>query len=172
MQSVEDATRGVDGVLILSGDARVHADQAKPALRAGLATFVDKPFATTGADAQALAEFADRAAAPIFCTSALRFAPQTVALRARLPFQVGTPLVAHTIGTGDFESYAVHALELLFGVWGGGVDRVREHGFDRCSPRHSSTTATGGARCGRSGSAWPGNFIWGCMARRAWIRRS
>ncbi len=127
-ESVEDATRDVDGVLILSGDATAHAEQAKPALRAGLATFVDKPFASTEADAEEVAEAADRASAPLFCTSALRFAPQTVALRARLPFKVGTPLVAHTIGTGDFENYAVHALEFLFGVWGGGVDRVQSTG--------------------------------------------
>ncbi|MBV9356648.1 MAG: Gfo/Idh/MocA family oxidoreductase [Chloroflexi bacterium] len=153
--SVEEATRGVDGVLILSGDARAHAEQAKPALRAGLATFVDKPFAATEADAQRLAEVADRASAPIFCTSALRFAPQTRALRARLPSRVGTPLVAHTIGTGDFESYAVHALEFLFGVWGGGVDRVQSTG---------STDASGAQLDYTDGR----RAVWQVWKRMAW----
>src|SRR5215469_11511074 len=41
--SLEDAVEGVDGVLVLSGDAGLHAAQAQPALRAGLAAFVDKP---------------------------------------------------------------------------------------------------------------------------------
>ena len=126
--SLEAAADGVDGVLVLSGDAGVHAAQAKPALSAGLATFVDKPFALTAAEAEALAETAERDSAPLFCTSALRFAPQTVALRERLRQTVGTPLVAHSIGTGDFESYAVHSLEILFGLWGGGVDRVQSTG--------------------------------------------
>ncbi len=122
------AITDVDAVLVLSGDARAHLAQASPALEAGLTTFVDKPFAQTVADAEAIAELADRHGAPLFCTSALRFAPQTVALRERLPNTVGTPLAAHSIGTGDYDSYAVHSLEILFGVWGGGVTQVRGSG--------------------------------------------
>jgi predicted dehydrogenase len=126
--TLADALDDVDGVLILSGDAGGHRDLATPALEAGLTTFVDKPFTRTQADAEALAELAERYGAPLFCTSALRFAPQTVALRERLAQSVGTPLAAHSIGTGDYESYAVHSLEILFGLWGGGVTHVRGSG--------------------------------------------
>jgi hypothetical protein len=126
--TLEDAIKDVDAVLILSGDARQHRAQATPSLEAGLITFVDKPFAQTVADAEAIAELADKRGAPLFCTSALRFAPQTVALRERLPTTVGTPLAAHSIGTGDYESYAVHSLEILFGLWGGGVTEARGSG--------------------------------------------
>jgi predicted dehydrogenase len=126
--TLEDALRDVDGVLILSGDAQAHRAQASPALEAGLSTFVDKPFTESVADAEALAELAERRGAPLFCTSALRFAPQTAALRQRLGQSVGTPLAAHSIGTGDYESYAVHSLEMLFGLWGGGVTGVRSRG--------------------------------------------
>jgi predicted dehydrogenase len=127
-ESIAEAIQDVDGVLVLSGDAAVHVAQARPALEAGLATFVDKPFAATVDQAQALAATAERFAAPLFCTSALRFAPQTVALRERLAGSVGRPLVAHSIGTGDYDSYAVHSLEILFGLWGGGVADVRSGG--------------------------------------------
>ena len=58
----------------------------------------------------------------------MRFAPQTVALRERLPQTVGTPLAAHSIGTGEYDIYAVHSLEILFGLWGGGVTEVRGGG--------------------------------------------
>jgi predicted dehydrogenase len=126
--SLEEACQGVDGVLVLSGDANVHLAQATPALRAGLATFVDKPFTASDDDARAIVELAERHAAPLFCTSALRFAPQTTALRERLTTSVGTPLAAHSIGTGDYDSYAVHSLEILFGLWGGGVERVQSSG--------------------------------------------
>jgi predicted dehydrogenase len=126
--SLQEAAEGVDGVLVLSGAAGDHASQAAPALAAGLATFVDKPFALTAAEAEQLFVTAARYQAPLFCTSALRFAPQTVALRDRLAKTVGTPLVAHSIGTGDYESYAVHSLEILFGLWGGGVTSVRSSG--------------------------------------------
>jgi predicted dehydrogenase len=126
--TLDEAFKDVDGVLILSGDASGHRALATPALEAGLATFVDKPFTAIADDAQAIAELADRRGAPLFCTSALRFAPQTVALRERLPRTVGTPLAAHSIGTGDYESYAVHSLEILFGLWGGGVSAVSSSG--------------------------------------------
>ena len=126
--TLADALTDVDGVLILSGDAQAHRAQASPALEAGLTTFVDKPFTRAVADAEALAELADRCGAPLFCTSALRFAPQTTALRERLGRSVGTPLAAHSIGTGDYESYAVHSLEILFGLWGGGVTHVHGSG--------------------------------------------
>src|SRR5207248_3061311 len=109
-ETIDDAYAGVDGVLVLSGDARLHCLQATPALEAGLATFVDKPFTESSADAEAVANLAVSRAAPLFCTSALRFAPQTVALRERLPDSVGTPLAAHSIGTGEYEAYAVHSL--------------------------------------------------------------
>ena len=78
----------------------------------------------------ALIDLAERRGAPLFCTSALRFAPQTVELRERLAASVGTPLAAHSIGTGDYASYAVHSLEILFGLWGGGVRDVRASGQD------------------------------------------
>lgn len=126
--TLDEALKNVDGVLVLSGDAQVHRAQASPALEAGLPTFVDKPFTQTRADAEALAELADRCSAPMFCTSALRFAPQTVALRERLARSVGTPLVAHSIGTGEYDTYAVHSLEILFGLWGGGVTQIRGSG--------------------------------------------
>jgi predicted dehydrogenase len=126
--TLADALKDVDGVLILSGDAGAHRGLATPALEAGLTTFVDKPFTRTQADAEALAELAEQYNAPLFCTSALRFAPQTVALRERMAQSVGTPLAAHSIGTGDYESYAVHSLEILFGLWGGGVTQVHGSG--------------------------------------------
>jgi predicted dehydrogenase len=132
-QTLEAALVGVDGVLFLGGDASTHRVLATPALEAGLATFVDKPFTASLGDAEALAELAAKHGAPLFCTSALRFAPRTVALRDRLAQSVGTPLAAHSIGTGDFESYAVHSLEILFGLWGGGIDRALstgQPGFD------------------------------------------
>ncbi len=131
--TLADAVEGVDGVLILAGEAASHRALATPALESGLPTFVDKPFAATLADAEALVHLGQQHNAPLFCTSALRFAPQTVALRERMARTIGTPLAAHSIGTGDYESYAVHSLEILYELWGGGVTRIRssgERGYD------------------------------------------
>jgi hypothetical protein len=130
---ISEAYQGVDGVIITAGDATLHRALATPALQAGLPTFVDKPFAATADDARALIDLASASDAPLFCTSAIRFADQTVALRERLRESVGTPVAAHVIGAGDYASYAVHSLEFLLSVWGGGVWGLQsfgEEGFD------------------------------------------
>ncbi len=130
---ISEAYQGVDGVIIAAGDAALHRALASPALEAGLPTFVDKPFTATVEDAHALIDLAATKQAPLFCSSAIRFADQTVALRERLAESVGTPLAAHVIGTGDYTSYAVHSLEFLLSVWGGGVSGLQslgEEGFD------------------------------------------
>jgi predicted dehydrogenase len=118
----------VDGVLICHGEGAQHRAAASPAIAAGLPTFVDKPFTATVADALALRELAARHDTPVFCTSALRYADGVVALRERLPDLIGEPLTAHSIGTGDYDSYAVHSLEILYGLWGGGITAVQSLG--------------------------------------------
>jgi predicted dehydrogenase len=127
--NLEEVLQGVDGVLITSGDANGHRILATPALELGLATFVDKPFSAHVDDASAMIELSDQRAAPLFCSSAVRFAHQTVAFQRLLEEgKIGAPLNAHVIGTGDFESYAVHSLELLVTVWGAAVTHLRSIG--------------------------------------------
>jgi predicted dehydrogenase len=123
-----EALADVDGALVCGGDAARHRELATPALEAGLPTFVDKPFTEAVADSLALLALADRRGAPLFCASALRYADGVLALRERLPALVGEPLAAHSIGTGDFDAYAVHSLEMLYGLWGGGVTAVQSLG--------------------------------------------
>jgi predicted dehydrogenase len=125
-----DAYRDVDGVIIASGQAELHRAFATPALEAGLPVFVDKPFTYTVEDAEALAELSARTGTPIFCTSATRFADQSVALKERLPRTVGTPLAAHVIGNGDYANYAVHSLEFMLSTWGGGVSDLLSIGAE------------------------------------------
>jgi predicted dehydrogenase len=123
-----EALQGVDGVLICGGEAARHRAMAGPAIEAGLPTFVDKPFTASVADAHALIESAERRGTPVYCTSALRYAEGVVALRERLRELVGQPLAAHSLGTGDYENYAVHSLEILYGLWGGGITAVQSLG--------------------------------------------
>ena len=130
---ISDAYEDVDGVIIVSGDSRAHRAQATPALERGLPTFVDKPFTASVSDAEALIACAEANNAPMFCSSSLRFADQTIALRDRLPETVGQSLAAHVIGTGEYSIYAIHSLEFLLSIWGGGISRlesVGRAGFD------------------------------------------
>src|SRR5579884_1327889 len=132
------ALEGVDGILICNGDPHAHRALATPALEAGLPTFLDKPFTASVEDAEALAALSARGGAPLFCTSALRYAPQLIALRHRMPRTVGEPVTAHAIGTGDYETYAVHTLEMLLAVWGSGIAELTSLG----GPDHDTVQMT------------------------------
>jgi predicted dehydrogenase len=125
---ISDAYEDVDGVIVISGDSTVHRSQAIPSLERGLPTFVDKPFTATVDDALALIAASEAHAAPLFCSSSLRFADQTIALRERLPETVGTSLAAHVIGTGEYSIYAIHSLEFLLSIWGGGIVQLESTG--------------------------------------------
>src|SRR5690606_31195052 len=63
----------VDAALVLTRDGATHRALAGPLLAAGLPVWVDKPFATTVADARALIDTARRAGALVWSRSALRF---------------------------------------------------------------------------------------------------
>jgi predicted dehydrogenase len=61
----EPLRRDVDGVLIASPSA-THAGLALPYIQAGIATFIEKPMATSVADAQRIREAAERSQAAVF----------------------------------------------------------------------------------------------------------
>jgi predicted dehydrogenase len=125
---IADVYEDVDGIIVISGESSVHRAQATPALERGLPTFVDKPFTATVEDAKALIELSERHNAPLYCSSSLRFADQTIALRERLPETVGESLAAHVIGTGEYSIYAIHSLEFLLSIWGGGIAQLESVG--------------------------------------------
>jgi UDP-N-acetylglucosamine 3-dehydrogenase len=74
----------LDGVLIASPSA-THADLAIPYIRAGIATFIEKPMATSVADARRICESVSRSQAPVFVGHVQLFNPAFHALLALLP---------------------------------------------------------------------------------------
>jgi hypothetical protein len=118
--------RKVDGVLLESGDGRVHLEQIKPVLAAHKPVFIDKPLASTLEDAREIARLAKEAGVPWFSSSSLRFSDVAVSLK--FPDITG----AITWGPGPLEPhhqldlswYAVHAVELLYTLMGRGCEEV------------------------------------------------
>jgi predicted dehydrogenase len=113
----------VDAVMIIERDQRKHAAQAIPFLRAGIPTFINKPLADDMADALTIAAVARETRTPIFSTSALRFDPEVLALKARIE-QTGPVRVAVSVGYRELMYYGVHAVEMLVTALGPGVDWV------------------------------------------------
>lgn len=107
--SPAEATEDVDAVLVLSEDPQQHVAHARPALERGLPTFVDKPVAHSVATATALFELAEKYAAPCFTASALRWAPELLAVRDRHDQVVAVDMAV----PGTVELYGIHAVEVI-----------------------------------------------------------
>ncbi|HVO98731.1 MAG TPA: Gfo/Idh/MocA family oxidoreductase [Bryobacteraceae bacterium] len=116
----------VDAILLLSVDGRTHLPQFRQALGAKKPVFIDKPLASTLADAREIDRFAREAHVPWFSASSLRWSEVVSSVEG-----LGI-LGAVTWGPGPFEEhhqldlswYAIHPIEILFTLMGPGCEEV------------------------------------------------
>jgi len=116
----------VDAILLLSVDGRAHLPQFKAALAAKKPVFIDKPLASTLADAREVDRLAKEAHVPWFSASSLRYSEIVSSVEG--PGILG----AMTWGPGPFEEhhqldlswYAIHPVEILFTLMGPGCEEV------------------------------------------------
>lgn len=120
----------IDAVMIESQQGSRHLERARLFLEAGLPTFVDKPFAETVRDADAMIALARKHGAPLLSCSALRFDPQVVAaldrreaLGAILSADVWTAAALHP-GNPGLLHYGIHGVEMLYALMGPGCRTV------------------------------------------------
>ncbi|HEY3504272.1 MAG TPA: Gfo/Idh/MocA family oxidoreductase [Actinocatenispora sp.] len=121
----------VDAVIVSDRDARLHRAHALPFLSAGLPVLVDKPFATTVDDAEAMIAVARAHGAPITSYSTLRYGPDAQALRDAVaglgPIQavVATGPADETSEYGGIHFYGIHPVDVAFSLVPGPVGPVR-----------------------------------------------
>lgn len=125
VSSISDLCPLVDGLLLESVDGRPHLAQFREAVRCGKPVFIDKPLASTLADAFAIARLAHDSNVPWFSASALRFSPisemrnvQTISAIVWAP----APLEPHH--QLDLSWYGIHAVEMLYTLLGTGCVEV------------------------------------------------
>lgn len=126
VESIPTLAQKVDGILLLSVDGRKHLPQFKEAMSAGKPVFIDKPLASTLADAREIDALAKQAHIPWFSASSLRWSEVVSSVEG--PGILG----AITWGPGPFEEhhqldlswYAIHPIEVLFTLMGPGCDEV------------------------------------------------
>src|SRR5687768_8648515 len=126
--SIEELARNVDGVLIESVDGRPHLAQARAVILAGKPLYIEKPVAASLKDALEIFTLARKHGVPVFSSSALRFAGETLAVRNG---SIGRVQRAETSSPAKLEPthtdlfwYGVHGVESLFTVMGTGIDSV------------------------------------------------
>ena len=121
--SIAELVSEVDAVILTSVDGRVHLDQARPVLAAGLPLFIDKPMAASLADVKTLFRLAEESGAPCFSASALRFIPEVQKVLA--DSSLGAVLGCFAYSPASLEPhhpdlfwYGVHGIEILFTFMG------------------------------------------------------
>jgi predicted dehydrogenase len=148
--SPREVAAAVDAVLHTTVDGRAHLEQFSQLAPLKKPVFLDKPFAVTSADAQAIAALARRHGTPLFSSSSLRFAG---ALHTALTDTAGGrifgadffgPLHLQPTQPGFFW-YGIHTAEMLYAALGAGCVSVRV----ASTPDHD--VATGIWRDGRIG---------------------
>ncbi|MEO6909440.1 MAG: Gfo/Idh/MocA family oxidoreductase [Edaphobacter sp.] len=115
----------VDGILIESVDGRPHLDQFRQAAACGKPVFIDKPLASTLADAREIDRLAAADKIPWFSSSSLRFGPiqamRSPDLEGAFVWGPGPLEKHHQL---DLSWYAIHPVEMLFTLMGTGVEQV------------------------------------------------
>jgi predicted dehydrogenase len=116
--SLEALVSAVDAVIVGDRHGGLHKHHALAAIAAGKPLFIDKPLANSLTDATAIVEAAERARVPLLSGSALRWQPETQALKTRLAAMPG-PMRLFAYGTwypdndyGGAIYYAIHTVEL------------------------------------------------------------
>ena len=125
VSQIRDLCPLVDGILLESVDGRAHLDQFRQAVACGKPIFIEKPLASTLADARQIAQIAAAHHVPWFSSSPLRFGP----VQAMRSPDISGVMVW---GPGPFEEfqqldlswYAIHSVEILFTLMGPDVQQV------------------------------------------------
>lgn len=118
--------KNVDAVLLESVDGRVHLEQVKAVFAAHKPVFIDKPLASTLADAREIARLGKASDTPWFSASSLRYGE--IATQMKSPDILGAitwgpgPLEAHH--QLDLSWYAIHPIEMLYALMGQGCVEV------------------------------------------------
>ncbi len=122
-------SRDVDAIFLESVDGRQHAEQFAQ-LAAGKPVFIDKPFATSSADARALIRRAQETGTPVMSCSSLRYA--TGLADALAAAGEGQVVGGETFGPAplldDYPGlfwYGIHAAEMLFSALGPGCRQAQ-----------------------------------------------
>ena len=135
-ETPEAVAEAVDLVMILSVDGRVHREQFERTAKLRKPTFIDKPFAVTVEDAEAMLRTAHTEMVALMSCSSVRYSDNVVeALGGKREDVLGCdahgPLSEVPTQPGVF-FYGVHTIDLVVNVLGHGCREVRAADYDAC----------------------------------------
>jgi predicted dehydrogenase len=128
-EHLEEVAEQSDAILLTSVDGRVHLEQFRTIVPFGKPVFIDKPFAVTSSDAEAIMALARKHSVPVMSSSSLRYAEDLV-----IALQDGArgdiigadcygPIELQPTQPGLFW-YGIHCAEMLHAILGRGCVQV------------------------------------------------
>jgi predicted dehydrogenase len=124
--SIPDLVADVDAILLESVDGRQHLEQFRQ-VAVGKPVYIDKPFTTSSADAQAIVQLAAETDTPIMSSSSLRYAAGIADL-AQNAEVISCEAFGPAALLDDYPGlfwYGIHSAEVLFSFMGAGCKTVR-----------------------------------------------
>ncbi len=148
VEDIEALAGRVDAILLESVDGRQHLEQFRRAA-VGKPVFIDKPFATSTADAREIIRIAERTRTPLMSCSSLRYAAGVADL---IPDPTEIVQSCEAFGPApildDYPGlfwYGIHSAEMLFAFMGAGCAQAR------CVATRDADVVVGEWRDGRAG---------------------
>ncbi len=103
-----------DAIIVLSPNHSQHHERlSKLALQSGKPVYIDKTFSPDAASGARMFDLAEKYGTPMFSASALRFSRQLMTMTDK-----DKVCMMSSTGPGDFETYAVHQVDMLVAVLG------------------------------------------------------
>ena len=172
-----DMVDKVDAVMLTDfGSLFWYQDLVRPYLEAGMPIFINRPFASSLANAKDIIDTARKGGAPIMCGSSLEYVQAVDTVRQAIP-ELGelTGYVADN-AMSDYATHGVHGIYFVYACVGGGVKSVAYQTGDWTRPNGVMTFGYRGRDGGpdfwgsllqpyRSGSAWIKVYGRGTTAR-------
>ncbi len=122
--SPEELAEGTDAVIAADSGEFDKWKLVVPALEAGLPTFIDKPLAETPGEAQEIVDLATQHDAPLMSCSSFRWCDAAREMRQQLSDLGTLELLSGVSGQGKYHVYAIHPVELVYGILGPGTRTV------------------------------------------------
>ena len=158
--TVDELCQHVDAVMIENVDGRPHLRHAIDVIKAGKPLYIDKPLAGTLEDCVKIYQLAKEHKVPVFSSSSLRFAKNTLAARAG---DYGKVLHCETFSPAHLEPhhpdlfwYGIHGVESLFTVMGPGCVSVKRGTTDDGKIEVTGTWKDGRVGIFREGKGYGG----------------
>lgn len=126
VNTIEEAVENMDGVFLESVDGRQHLEQFEKIAHFGKPVFIDKPFATTRAEAAKILELSEKHNSPVYSCSSIRYA-SGVGTLAEGKKVMGCEAFGPMDILDDFPGlfwYGIHSAEVLFSKMGRGCVSV------------------------------------------------